>query len=148
MQAFLSISLVVLAGLALVTAVAFGQPVTAMSGTAPAQHSGPLKVTTTVNMVGDLARVVGGSRVEVTELMGAGVDPHLYKASARDVRRLAGADLVLYAGLHLEGKMVELLEKTPVRWRSRTTFPPASFCGQAAALAGWPECLTRTSGSM
>lgn len=71
----------------------------------------PLHITTTVNMVGDLARTIGGNRVQVTELMGAGVDPHLYKASARDVSRLRNADLILYSGLHLEGKMVELLEK-------------------------------------
>ncbi len=84
---------------------------TRVSDLKPARLSGPVKVTTTVNMVGDLARVIGGSRVNVTELMGAGVDPHLYKASARDVRRLQGADLILYGGLHLEGKMIELLEK-------------------------------------
>ncbi|MBZ9749472.1 zinc ABC transporter substrate-binding protein [Deinococcus sp. HMF7604] len=78
----------------------------------PAALNGrPLKVTTTANIVGDLARVIGAERVQVTDLMGPGVDPHLFKASARDVRTLQGADLVLYGGLHLEGKMVELLEK-------------------------------------
>ena len=142
MQAFLSIPLAVLAGLALVTAVAFGQPVTTTSGAAPAQHSGPLKVTTTVNMVGDLARVVGGSRVEVTELMGAGVDPHLYKASARDVRKLAGADLVLYSGLHLEGKMVELLEKNPHAVAVTHNIPTRQLLqpsGGFGGVAGMPD---------
>ena len=46
---------------------------------------GKVKVTTTGNMVGDLVREVGGNHVEVSELMGPGVDPHLYKASAGDV---------------------------------------------------------------
>ena len=50
-----------------------------------------------------------GDRVEVTALMGPGVDPHLYKASEGDVRRLAGADLVLYNGLHLEAKLADVL---------------------------------------
>jgi len=69
----------------------------------------PLRVVTTVNMITDLAAQIGGDRVQVSGLMGPGVDPHLYKASAGDVRRLANADLVLYGGLHLEGKMVDIL---------------------------------------
>jgi hypothetical protein len=43
--------------------------------------------------------------VRVEALMGPGVDPHMYKASAGDVRRLAGAELILYNGLHLEAAM-------------------------------------------
>ncbi|BDP40069.1 manganese transporter [Deinococcus aetherius] len=70
---------------------------------------GRVRVVTTVNMITDLAAQLGGDRVRVTGLMGPGVDPHLYKASAGDVRRLANADLVLYGGLHLEGKMVDIL---------------------------------------
>ena len=73
--------------------------------------SGRLQVLATTGMVADAARVVGGDAVEVTALMGPGVDPHLYKASERDVRALSGAGLVLYNGLHLEGKMAELLSR-------------------------------------
>jgi manganese/zinc/iron transport system substrate-binding protein len=54
--------------------------------------------------------------------MGPGVDPHLYKPTERDVRRLSGADLILYNGLHLEGKMGEILEKLG---RSRAVVPVA-----------------------
>jgi manganese/zinc/iron transport system substrate-binding protein len=43
--------------------------------------------------------------------MGAGVDPHLYKASEGDVTRLAQADVVFYNGLHLEAAMGEVLER-------------------------------------
>ena len=74
-----------------------------------------VRVVTTVNMITDLAEQIGGDRVEVTGLMGPGVDPHLYKASAGDVRRLANADLALYGGLHLEGKMGEILEALNAR---------------------------------
>ena len=42
--------------------------------------------------------------------MGAGVDPHLYKPSAGDVRRMSEADAVFYNGLHLEAKMADVLE--------------------------------------
>lgn len=68
-----------------------------------------VRVTATTSIVADLAREIGGVRVEVTGLMGPGIDPHLYKASEGDVRRLATADLVAYNGLHLEAKMAEVL---------------------------------------
>ncbi|HSK99319.1 MAG TPA: zinc ABC transporter substrate-binding protein [Rubrobacteraceae bacterium] len=69
-------------------------------------------VTTTTTMITDLVRRVGGERVEVTGLMGPGVDPHLYKASQGDVEALLEADAVFYNGLFLEGQMGEILEKT------------------------------------
>jgi manganese/zinc/iron transport system substrate-binding protein len=53
--------------------------------------------------------------VAVTALMGPGVDPHLYKATPGDRRALNGADLVFYNGLHLEGRLAELLEKLAER---------------------------------
>ncbi|MDQ4081573.1 MAG: zinc ABC transporter substrate-binding protein, partial [Actinomycetota bacterium] len=47
----------------------------------------------------------------VVGLMGPGVDPHLYKARAGDVRRIAEADVVFYNGLHLEAKMADVFER-------------------------------------
>lgn len=70
-----------------------------------------LAVTATTTMVGDLARTLGGDRVEVTTLMGPGVDPHLYKATAGDGAKLRNAKLILYNGLHLEGKMQDLFDR-------------------------------------
>ena len=74
-------------------------------------HDGRLNVVTTTGQVGDIARNVGGDRVTVTTLMGPGIDPHLYKASAGDVERLRRADVIFYNGLHLEAKMGEVLER-------------------------------------
>lgn len=71
----------------------------------------PIRVVTTVGMITDIVQNVGGDRVSATGLMGAGIDPHLYKASEGDVARLAGADLIFYNGLHLEGKMAGVLER-------------------------------------
>lgn len=68
----------------------------------------PIKVVCTTGMVADLVRHVGEKHVRVKQLMGAGVDPHLYKASPGDVRQLHDADLVFYSGRHLEGKMTEI----------------------------------------
>jgi manganese/zinc/iron transport system substrate-binding protein len=73
--------------------------------------SRPIRIVTTTSMVTDLVERVGGSRVEVEGLMGAGVDPHLYKASEGDVIALAGADAVFYNGLHLEAKLAEVFER-------------------------------------
>jgi manganese/zinc/iron transport system substrate-binding protein len=78
---------------------------------APDVSGRDVRVVTTTNFITDLARQVGGDRVQVTGLMGPGVDPHLYKASARDVRTLRQADLVLYGGLDLEGKMDDVFEE-------------------------------------
>jgi manganese/zinc/iron transport system substrate-binding protein len=73
----------------------------------------PVRVVTTVNFITDLVQQVGGNRVRVEGLMGAGVDPHLYRPSAGDVRRLQQAHLIIYNGLHLEGKMMEILGRMP-----------------------------------
>ena len=70
-----------------------------------------VKVTTTVGMITDIVKNVGGERVTVTGLMGPGVDPHLYKPSAGDVQKLEGADIIFYGGLELEGRMTDTLVK-------------------------------------
>ena len=68
-------------------------------------------VVCTTGMIADLARVIGGDRIAVTGLMGPGVDPHYYKASQGDLTRMTAADLLLFNGLFLEGKMEEIFEK-------------------------------------
>lgn len=67
-----------------------------------------VRVAATTSMVADLVRNVGGARVQVHGLMGPGVDPHLYKATASDVLKLQNAQVIFYNGLLLEGKMQEL----------------------------------------
>jgi manganese/zinc/iron transport system substrate-binding protein len=69
-----------------------------------------IRVTATIGQLRDAAEVIGGDRVEVIGLMGAGVDPHLYRATAGDIKRLEDADLILYCGLELEGRMGEIFE--------------------------------------
>lgn len=89
----------------------------ARGATVPADRK--VAVTTTTNFITDTVRQIGGERVEVTGLMGPGVDPHLYKASASDVSKLRDADVIFYGGLHLEGKMAELLEKLAEKQTTR-----------------------------
>ena len=78
--------------------------------TAP-EEDDRLRVVATTTIVGDLVRTIGGSEVQLEVLMGPGVDPHLYKASAGDVRRMSSAKAIFFNGLHLEGKMTEVLER-------------------------------------
>ncbi len=70
-----------------------------------------LRVVATTTIVADLVRTIGGPDVVVESLMGPGIDPHLYKPSAGDVRKMASANAVFYNGLHLEGKLTEVFEQ-------------------------------------
>lgn len=79
--------------------------------TAEADDDGRLTIVTTTGQVGDTAAIVGGEHVRVKSLMGPGTDPHLYTASARDVDKLRGADIVFYSGLYLEAKLEKVLEQ-------------------------------------
>jgi len=75
------------------------------------EDNGKLKVVVTTSMLTDLVKNIGADLIEIEGLMGAGVDPHLYKASEGDVSKLFNADVIFYNGLHLEGKLVEVFEK-------------------------------------
>jgi manganese/zinc/iron transport system substrate-binding protein len=100
-------ALFVIGVLVLASACGGGQP--------RSDAGGPLRVVATTTIVGDLVRSIGGDAVELQTLMGAGVDPHLYKPSAGDVRAMASAEFLVYSGLHLEGKMTEVLAEMGTR---------------------------------
>ncbi|NQY28217.1 MAG: zinc ABC transporter substrate-binding protein [Flavobacteriaceae bacterium] len=78
-----------------------------------------LKVVTTTSQVTDLVKELAGDNVILEGLMGAGVDPHLYKASEGDVTKFYNADAIFYSGLHLEGKLEDVFEK--MRHQGKTT---------------------------
>lgn len=81
----------------------------------PLAQAGAISVVATTGMVADLVRGVGGDRVEVHQLMGAGVDPHVYKPTAGDASKLAKADAIFYNGLLLEARMGELFDRLAKR---------------------------------
>ncbi|QEL18931.1 metal ABC transporter solute-binding protein, Zn/Mn family [Limnoglobus roseus] len=72
---------------------------------------GKLHVVCTTSLIADAVQRVGGDRVTVECLMGPGVDPHRYNASAGDIQKLTAARIVFHHGLHLEGKMGDVLEQ-------------------------------------
>lgn len=72
---------------------------------------GTYTVVTTTAMVADIVRNVAGDRAKVRSLMGAGVDPHLYRATRSDMSAMLAADIVFYNGLNLEGRMSDAFVK-------------------------------------
>ncbi len=112
-------------------------PVTTTTARIPVDE--PIRVVATTGMVADAVAHVGGERVEVEALMGPGIDPHLYKASEGDLRRLEHADVIFYSGLHLEAKMADVLERIGAQRHTRAVaeaiperdlLSPAQFKGQ------------------
>ena len=69
-----------------------------------------IRVVATIGMITDIVKNVGGDKLEVIGMMGPGVDPHLYKPTAKDIKRLNSAHIIFYNGLHLESKMADILE--------------------------------------
>lgn len=83
---------------------------TACQKTDPKSENDTLNIVATTTMLADLSKAIGKEHVKVDGLMGPGIDPHLYQASAGDVTLMQNADVVVYNGLHLEGKMGEIFE--------------------------------------
>lgn len=83
---------------------------TACNPAQPANPNAKIQVVATTGMLADLAINLCGDKCEVQSLMGPGVDPHLYKPTADDLQKIQSADIVLHGGLHLEGRMSEILE--------------------------------------
>lgn len=76
---------------------------------------GPIQVVATVGQLADIAQIVGGDHAQVTGLMGAGVDPHLYVATEGDVDLLQNADIIFYNGLFLEAQLDQILKQLAER---------------------------------
>ena len=97
---------------------------------AEATETPPLAVAT-IGMIADVAETVAGSCARVETLMGPGIDPHLYQASAGDVRLFQEADAIFYSGYSLEGQLGEVLERLsaqrPTVAVSPTAIAPANL---------------------
>jgi manganese/zinc/iron transport system substrate-binding protein len=70
-----------------------------------------MRVLVTTGMIYDPVKTILGEKALVEVLFAPGVDPHLYKATQGDLARFIEADLIIYNGLHLEGKMTEIFEE-------------------------------------
>ena len=128
-------------------------------GTQAADNSGNgpevLHVVATVGMVADVVREVGGDKVRVTQIMGDGVDPHLYKPNRDDIKLIRDANVVVYSGLLLEGRMTAALEQmahskpvvaVTMNLDQSLLLTPANFEGQEDPhvwmdVSAWAQCV-------
>ena len=110
---------------------------------AAAQGDSRLHVVATTTQVADLVTIIGGERVAVTALMGAGVDPHLYRPTQADTEAMYNAQIVFYNGLHLEGQFDTVF--AALGQRNIRTYAVAS----PVELAGYVvfESLFRSTGT-
>lgn len=105
-------------------------------------HGGVVRAVATTGMVADMVRAVGGGRVEVHQLMGPGIDPHLYKPTASDASRLAGADVIFHNGLGLEGRMGGVFERLAGRGKEVVALGgslPAGMLQSPGGSGGLPD---------
>jgi len=77
----------------------------------PHQLEEPKLIVCTTSIIGDVVKELVKDHLEVKVLMGDGVDPHLYEAKPSDVRAMADAKVIVFNGLHLEGKLARLFER-------------------------------------
>ena len=72
------------------------------------KQTSKLNVVCTTNMIADAINHIAKDHINLTLLMGPGVDPHLYKPIEQDITKIAQADIIFYNGLHLEARMADL----------------------------------------
>ena len=82
------------------------------AGTATAQ---PLKVVASFSILGDLAREVGGDRIELHTLVGPDSDAHVYQPTPADAKTIAQANLVIVNGHGFEGWIDRLIKSSGYR---------------------------------
>ena len=91
---------------------------TALAALPAAAMAEPLKVVATFSIIGDMARQVGGDRIDLTVLVGPNGDAHVYEPKPQDAARIGAAEVVLANGLKFEGFINRVVEasgtKAPV----------------------------------
>ncbi|MBL4591818.1 MAG: zinc ABC transporter substrate-binding protein, partial [Phycisphaerales bacterium] len=100
------------------------------------------RIVTTTGMITDLTQRIAGQRASVTGLMGTGIDPHLYAPTRSDIRKVLGADVLLYSGSLLEGKMTDAFDrvaKSGTTTRAVTEHIDESFLLTPPEFLGHPD---------
>jgi len=82
----------------------------AISMFAPFAARADLAVASLSTVTTDIAKAVGGDKVNVIPVIKPGIDPHDFQPTPDDVKQIVTADLVLITGKHLEGYLTKLEE--------------------------------------
>jgi manganese/zinc/iron transport system substrate-binding protein len=77
----------------------------------PDRGKNELNIVCSTSIIRDCMQEIVGDSFEVKSLMGPGIDPHSYNPRPSDISLLNNATVVVYNGLHLEGKMAQLFEE-------------------------------------
>lgn len=111
------------------------------------RDDGVLRIVATTTQANDLLTILtdGTQGVEITGLMGAGVDPHVYQPTERDIRAMNTADAVVYNGLYLEGQFDVVFEA--LREQGVTVYALSQPVKDAGFVIGAFDEEVATSGS-
>lgn len=96
--------------------------------------NGKLNVVATTGQIADAVANVAGDHVNLTGLLGPGIDPHLYVPTEGDVSTFGEADVIFYNGLHLEAQMTRVMEQME---RSGIVVVPVGDRLPTERLLGW-----------
>jgi manganese/zinc/iron transport system substrate-binding protein len=108
------------------------------AGPNTAADDGRLRVVAITGHIGDAVQAIAGETVQLTTLLGPGIDPHTYVATEGDIFTFQSADLILANGLHLEAQLERVLEQ--IGQRSETTVVAVGDTLDPAGLLNWePE---------
>ena len=71
-----------------------------------------ISIVATTTQAADLLKILTADmdHIQLTALMGPGVDPHLYQPTESDISAMNQARMVVYSGLHLEGQFDAVFE--------------------------------------
>lgn len=155
-------SLLTIAAILVLTTGCDSSPTVPASGAGTFNGQYPIESVSTVGMVADIVRNVGGTHVNVSQILGSGVDPHLYKPTRDDVQKILSGDIVFYCGLMLEGKMADTLVKVG---RKKPVFAVTELIEKSSLLepdefkghydphvwmdvAAWSECVDAVAGAL
>ena len=72
--------------------------------------SAKIKVVSTFSILGDMVQNIGGNNIELTTLVGANGDGHVYEPTPADAKSVAAADVVFVNGLGFEGWIDRLVK--------------------------------------
>lgn len=107
--------------------------------TSPLHAAERLNVVASFSILGDFVRNVGGDRINLTTLVGADSDVHVYTPAPSDAKRIADAKLVIVNGLGLEGWLPRLVQSSGAKAEVVTAsagIAPLKL-GSAADPHGW-----------
>lgn len=68
-------------------------------------------VVVTISQLGEPLSVIAGDYLDISTLMGTGVDPHLYQVTPSDIKVINDSSAIVYNGLHLEANMLQVFEE-------------------------------------